>query len=280
VSTLLISPEGMLGRAFVELLTARGEVFETASYPSLDVTQPATLRASIHGGIDRVINCAAFTDVDGAESREAEALAVNGQGVMHLAQACALVGATLIHFGTDYVFGGDATEPYPVDAAVAPRTAYGRTKAAGERALIESGVPHLYLRTSWLYAPWAKNFVRTMAALGHTKAELKVVDDQRGRPTSAQGLAQTTLELWEAGARGFFHATDGGECTWFEFAQAIISGTNGTARVLPCTTAEFPRPAPRPAYSVLDLSGTEAALGRSMMPWPSALTHVLSHLRA
>jgi len=97
VSTLLISPEGMLGRAFVELLTARGEVFETASYPSLDVTQPATLRASIHGGIDRVINCAAFTDVDGAESREAEALAVNGQGVMHLAQACALVGACVVY---------------------------------------------------------------------------------------------------------------------------------------------------------------------------------------
>jgi dTDP-4-dehydrorhamnose reductase len=278
VTTLLISPDGMLGHAFARLLTDRSEAFETASYPAFDLTQPASL--TIRPGIERVINCAAFTDVDGAESREADALAVNGQGVAHLADACRAVGATLVHFGTDYVFAGDASAPYAVDAELAPSTAYGRTKAAGERALIERAVPHLYLRTSWLYAPWGKNFVRTIAQLGQTKPELKVVDDQRGRPTSAQGLAETTLALWDIGARGFFHATDGGECSWFELAEAIVSGTHGSAKVLPCTTAEFPRPARRPAYSVLDLSKTETALGRPMTPWRSALSNVLSALPA
>lgn len=278
MTTLLISPDGMLGQAFVELLTERGEPFETASHPAIDLTRPETLTA-VRPGVRRVINCAAFTDVDGAETREDEALAVNGHGVMHLAQACRAVGATLVHFGTDYVFAGDAHAPYSIDHPVAPATAYGRTKAAGERALVESGVPHLYLRTSWLYAPWGKNFVRTIAALGQTKPELRVVDDQRGRPTSAQGLARTTLALWDRGARGFFHATDGGECTWYAFAQAIVAGTHGTATVLPCTTAEFPRPAPRPAYSVLDLSGTEAVLGAPLTPWREALAAVLSQLR-
>ncbi len=277
MTTLLISPDGMLGRAFVERLEMRGEAFETASHPALDLTRPETL-APIRPGIERVINCAAFTDVDGAESREDEALAVNGDGVLHLARACLAAGATLVHFGTDYVFAGDASSPYAVDAPIAPATAYGRSKAAGERALRESGVFHLYLRTSWLYAPWGKNFVRTIAALGHSKPELKVVNDQRGRPTSAQALAETTLALWERGARGFFHATDGGECTWFELAQAIVEGTKGQAKVLPCTTAEFPRPAPRPAYSVLDVSRTEAALGRPMQPWRSALADVLAQL--
>jgi dTDP-4-dehydrorhamnose reductase len=277
VTTLVVSPDGMLGRAFVEALERRGEPVIGVSYPELDLTRPATL-ARIDGAIGRVINCAAFTDVDGAEAREAEALAVNGTGVGHLAAACARVGATLVHFGTDYVFSGDAAAPYPVDAPVAPRTAYGRTKAAGEAALRDSGADHLYLRTSWLYAPWGKNFVRTIAALGKTKPELKVVDDQRGRPTSAEELVVTTLALWDRGARGFFHATDGGECTWFDFAKAIVEGTGGSAKVLPCTTAEFPRPAPRPAYSVLDLSATEAVLGRPLRHWRETLADVLPRL--
>lgn len=277
MTTLLVSPDGMLGRAFLEALQKRGEPVVGVSFPEIDLTRPETM-ARIDGSIRRVINCAAFTDVDGAESREAEALQINGTGVAHLAAACSRVGAALVHFGTDYVFAGDATAPYPVDAQVAPRTAYGRTKAAGEEAIRASGAEHLYLRTSWLYAPWGKNFVRTIAALGKTKPELKVVDDQRGRPTSAEELVVTTLALWDAGARGFFHATDGGECTWFDFAKAIVEGTGGSAKLLPCTTAEFPRPAPRPAYSVLDLSATEAALGRPLRHWKETLADVLPRL--
>lgn len=276
MSTVLVSPDGMLGRAFERALRERGEPFAARAFPAIDLTRPETI--VLPPGTRRVINCAAYTDVDGAEANEAAATAINGEGVAHLAAACRAVGALLVHFGTDYVFDGAASSPYPIEAPVAPATAYGRSKAQGERALKESGCEHLYLRTSWLYAPWGKNFVRTIAALGKTKPELRVVDDQRGRPTSAEGLVRTTFELLDRGARGFLHATDGGECTWFGFARAIVRGTGGTANVLPCTTAEHPRPAPRPAYSVLDVSRTEAILGRPMRPWPEALADVLGRL--
>jgi dTDP-4-dehydrorhamnose reductase len=275
MSTLLVSPDGMLGRAFERELVRRGEPFVARGFPHYDLTRPETL--VVPAGTERVILCAAYTDVDGAETDEARATAVNGAGVGHLARACREAGALLVHFGTDYVFSGDAKTPYPVDAPVDPRTAYGRSKAAGERALRESGAEHLYLRTSWLYAPWGKNFVRTIAALGRTRPELKVVDDQRGRPTSAEVLVQTTFALLARGARGFFHATDGGDCTWFELARAVVEGTGGSAQVLPCTSAEFPRPAPRPAYSVLELTRTEALLG-PMRPWRETLRDVLVRL--
>lgn len=276
MKTLLISPDGMLGRAFHEALVRRGEPFEAVRFPDFDLTKAETI--VLPAGTTRVISCAAYTDVDGAEANEALATAINGSGVHLLATRCRQAGALLVHFGTDYVFRGDARAPYAVDAAVDPRTAYGRSKARGEAALKESGVEHLYLRTSWLYAPWAKNFVRTIAALGKTKPELKVVDDQRGRPTSAEELVKTTFDLLEREARGFFHATDGGECTWYGFAEAIVRGTGGTAKVLPCTTAEFPRPAPRPPYSVLDVRATEACLGRPLRPWEDALADVLRRL--
>ena len=276
MSTLLVSPDGMLGRAFEQELVRRGDPFTTRRLPDFDLTRPETL--TLPAATRRVILCAAYTDVDGAEADELRATAVNGRGVGHLAEACRAAGALLVHFGTDYVFAGDARAPYAVDAPIGPRTAYGRNKAAGERALLASGAEHLYLRTSWLYAPWGKNFVRTIAALGRSKPELKVVDDQRGRPTSAEELVRTTFALLQQDARGFFHATDGGECSWFGFAQAIVAGTGGSARVVPCTSAEFPRPAPRPAYSVLDLARTEALLGRPMRPWREALADVLARL--
>jgi dTDP-4-dehydrorhamnose reductase len=276
MSTLLVSPDGMLGRAFERELVRRGEPFTARRFPDFDLTRPETL--TLPAGTRRVILCAAYTDVDGAEADEVRATAVNGRGVGHVAAACREAGALLVHFGTDYVFAGDTHTPYPVDAPVAPRTAYGRSKAAGERALLASGAEHLYLRTSWLYAPWGKNFVRTIAALGRSKPELKVVDDQRGRPTSAEELVRTTFALLERDARGFLHATDGGECSWFEFAQAIVRDTGGSAQVVPCTSAEFPRPAPRPPYSVLALERTEALLGRPMRPWPEALESVLLRL--
>ena len=144
-------------------------------------------------------------------------------------------------------------------------------------ALAGSGAEYLLLRTSWLYAPWGKNFVRTIARLASERPTLRVVDDQRGRPTSAEGLAETTLALLEAGARGVLHATDGGDCTWFGFAQAIVHGLGLPARVEPGTTAEFPRPARRPAYSVLDLSETEALVG-PMRPWEARWADVLGRL--
>ena len=170
---------------------------------------------------------------------------------------------------------------YPLyrDEPRRPQNAYGRSKARGEEALEKSGAAHVMSRTSWLYAPWGKNFVDTIAKLGSEKPVLRVVDDQRGRPTSAQYLAERSLGLIEKGARGAFHVTDGGECTWYEFAKAIVETTGGKAFVEACTTAEFPRPATRPTYSVLDLSRTEALIGPSR-DWRDNLADVLAARRA
>jgi dTDP-4-dehydrorhamnose reductase len=180
----------------------------------------------------------------------------------------------LVHYSTDYVFDGEASAPYRVDELRRPQNAYGRSKARGEELLLATGCEHLLLRTSWLYAPWGKNFVDTIARFGRERPSLRVVADQRGRPTSAQYLAQRSLEFVDKRARGIFHVTDGGECTWFEFARAIVAGSGGSALVEPCTSAEYSRPARRPPYSVLDLSATDALLGPSRS-WQQNLSDVL-----
>ena len=262
---LLISPDGMLGQAWQALLTARGWAYDTVTYPAFDITRKESIAAAVRDD-GWVINCCAFTDVDSAEVREDEATAVNGHGVGWLAERCGEVGATLVHYSTDYVFSGVGSRPYLTDSAHAPINAYGRSKALGERRIIESGAAHLLVRTSWLYAPWGKNFVRTIAQLSKQRTELKVVDDQRGRPTSAELLAEVTLRLMTSGAQaagtdGVFHVCDEGECTWFDLAREVAAASNPACVVHPCSTAEFPRPARRPAYSVLDLSRTTERLG-------------------
>lgn len=274
---LLISPDGMLGRAFSELLERRGVAFDSVRFPAFDLCDERSITAALATRPKVVVNCSAWTDVDLAETREAEAAEVNGYGVGRLARACRAIDAKLVHFGTDYVFDGRAQRPYAVDAPIDPQGAYGRTKALGEQLLRESGAEHVLIRTSWLYAPWAKNFVRTIAAYAEQKDELKVVDDQRGRPTSAEGLAATTLDLLEARAEGTFHATDEGECTWFELASFIAAERKARARVVPCTSAEFARPAPRPAYSVLDLDKTHALVA-PRPHWRDAVRDVLARL--
>jgi dTDP-4-dehydrorhamnose reductase len=279
VTILLVSPDGMLGRAFQEALTARGDAMRSLVFPAIDLRDDASVAAAMAERPRLVINCAAYTDVDGAESHEDDANAINGDGVGRLARACAHHGATLVHFGTDYVFSGDASAPYPVDAPIAPRGAYGRSKALGERALRESGARHLIVRTSWLYAPWGKNFVRTIAKAADERDELRVVDDQRGRPSSAEAVVATTLALIDRGATGTFHATDEGECTWFELASHVAAVRRARARVIPCTTAEYPRPAPRPKYSVLDLSRTHA-LVPAARDWRDAVSDVLTRMEA
>lgn len=272
---LLISPDGMLGRAWRTLLQEKELPFEAVSYPEFDITSDASLARVSGGSYERVINCAAWTDVDGAEEKEAEATAVNGDAVGRLATACAEAGSVLVHYSTDYVFPGDASVPYPVDGAHDPVNAYGRGKARGETLIRSSGAQHLILRTSWLYAPWGKNFVLTMRKLGAERETLTVVDDQRGRPTSAQHLASASLGLLEAGARGTLHVTDGGECTWHEFATAVVATVNPACDVQPCSSDAFPRPAVRPAYSVLDLAPTEAILG-PMPQWRDNVAAVLA----
>lgn len=275
---LLISPDGMVGRAFAALFEARRAPARTVAWPAFDLTDPAAIELAVTSGTGVVVNCGAWTDVDGAESREAEALAINGTGVGSLARRCRDVGAVLVHFSTDYVFSGDASRPYATDHPRAPLNAYGRTKARGEEELEASGCAHLLIRTSWVYAPWGKNFVRTIARLARERERLRVVDDQRGRPTSAEHLAATALALVEAGARGAVHVTDGGETSWYGLAREIVARLGLGCRVEPCASEEYPSPARRPAYSVLDVSATEALLGAAFPDWRENLASVLARL--
>jgi dTDP-4-dehydrorhamnose reductase len=274
---LIVGDRGMLGRAFRELLGRLARACHGVDLPDFDAAEPRQVADLLAKPWSAVINCAAFTNVDGAEVNEAAALRGNATAPRLLSEACARAALPLLHFSTDYVFSGRATAPYSVDAPLQPLGAYGRSKAAGEEAIRSSGASYLILRTSWLYAPWANNFVRTMAKLTRDKPSLKVVSDQRGRPTSAEHLAQSALALLDRKASGTFHVTDGGECTWYDFAVAIAQGLGHACKIEPCTTAEFPRPAPRPAYSVLDLGRTEALLG-PMPDWRDNLASVLARL--
>lgn len=282
-NVVVVGGEGMLARAFRERLERRDSTLPDSTRflarAACDVADPSSVEAAIGEGVDLVINCAAYTNVDGAEADEAGATRINGDAVRVLATRCAQVGATLAHFSTDYVFNGRAASPYAVDHPREPLGAYGRSKLAGELALEASDCDWLCLRTSWLYAPWGKNFVLTIAKLAKEKESLRVVHDQRGRPTSCETLARATEAMLAAGARGMHHACDAGECTWFEFAREIAAIENPACRVEPCTTAEFPRPAPRPAYSVLDLSSTEAVVG-PLPDWRGPLRATLKRARA
>lgn len=274
---LLLGADGMLGRAFVELFQNRARSFEALTIARLDLTRPGTIRAAISTRYSAVLNCAAYTDVDGAESNPELADQINGRGVGLLAEHCAAHSVPLIHFSTDYVFDGQGSQPYSIDAPRRPVNVYGRSKALGEQLIEGSSCRHLIIRTSWLYAPWGKNFVRTIAAAARTKPELKVVNDQRGRPTSAEHLAAATLKLLDRNSRGIYHITDSGDCTWFDFASQIVRDIGANCIVRPCTTADFSRPATRPAYSVLDIAKAEQELG-PMPSWQSNLSKVIAHL--
>lgn len=275
---LLLGDKGMLGRAWRGLLEQQHLPFAGFDLPELDITDPRKtddLLAS--GGFDLVVNCAAWTDVDGAEANEYEATRVNSVAVLGLALNCKAHGIKLVHYSTDYIFDGLATQPYKTDHPPAPINAYGRSKLAGEQAVADTACDHLLIRTSWLYAPWGKNFVTTIYRMAKERDTLRVVTDQRGRPTSAEHLARATLQLLNKNAAGTWHVADGGECSWHDFAVEIARHANPACRVEPCTSEEFPRPAKRPAYSVLDITQTENEIG-PLPTWQRNLNHVLHHI--
>ena len=190
---VLIGARGMLGRCWVELARARGIRHVATTSDELDITDSDAVARIVKPGTEWVVNCAAYTAVDDAEEHEARAREVNGYAVGSLARRCAEVGATLLHYSTDYVFDGTATSPYPTDHPRNPVNAYGRSKALGEEQLEASGAAHLLVRSSWLYAPWAKNFVLTIRELARRRQTLRVVDDQRGRPTDTR-----RMRLWRS----------------------------------------------------------------------------------
>ena len=274
---VLIGADGMLGRCWAELLAARGIRHLATTIEDLDITDRANVARFVKPGTQWVVNCAAYTLVDAAEEHEDLANEINGRAVGRLAERCREVGAKLLHYSTDYVFNGTASEPYPIDHPRDPVNAYGRSKALGEELIERSGAEHLLVRSSWLYAPWGKNFVLTIRELAMSRESLRVVDDQRGRPTDSRRLAEVSLALAELGHRGLFHVADSGECTWFELASFIAREVNPHCRVEPCTSDEFPRPAPRPAYSVLDIRATEEVAG-PMSPWKDRVRDVLGRV--
>nr|MDT0657574.1 dTDP-4-dehydrorhamnose reductase [Micromonospora sp. DSM 115978] len=279
---LVTGAGGMLGRDLVTVLDAGPHRRVTATTRAdLDLTDPAALRSAV-AGHDVVINAAAWTDVDRAETEEAAATAVNGTAVENLARACAEADATLLHVSTDYVFPGDATRPYPEDAPTDPINAYGRGKLVGERAVLrllpESGY---IVRTAWLYGAHGRNFVATMLRLAGERDHLDVVDDQRGQPTWSYALAQRLVELGDAARAGrapagAYHGTAAGETTWYGLAREAF-GLAGLdpERIRPTSSDRYVRPARRPAYSVLGHRRWAAAGLPPMAHWREALTAAL-----
>lgn len=263
---------GMLGQDLCAAAEAAGHRVTRADLPDVDILDLPALVAVV-AGHDVVVNCAAYTAVDAAETEEATAFAVNAVGAANLARAAEGAGATLVHLSTDYVFSGDATDPYPADAPVAPRSAYGRTKAAGEWAVrAECSRVHL-VRTAWLYGASGASFPATMKRLAAERDTLTVVDDQVGQPTWTVDLADGILRVVDSGAPfGTWHATGSGRATWFDLARAVFEELGlDPARVTPTTSEAFVRPAPRPAFSVLAHDMWTAAGLDPLPEWRDAL---------
>ena len=266
---LVTGAAGMLGRDVVTAAGDAGHEVIALARAELDITDQDAVRAAIAAARpDAVINCAAWTDVDGAEATEDAATNINGTAAGHVANAAAEAGALLVHVSTDYVFDGAATEPYPEAAQPAPRSAYGRSKLAGEQAVTAAGGRAAIVRSSWLFGPHGKNFVDTMRRLGAEREEIAVVDDQVGCPTYTGHLAPALVQIAERRLDGVLHVAGGGHCSWFELAQATFEEAGIDCRVKPQSTADAGRPAPRPPFSVLASTRADAP---TLPPWREGL---------
>ena len=272
---LITGATGMLGRDIQEALGTRP--YSALSRAALDVRDLDAVRKAV-GGHEVIVNCAAYTKVDDAETHEADAFAVNAEGAHNLALAARDTGARLIHMSTDYVFDGSATSPYPENSPRHPLGAYARTKVAAEELVLETyPAGTIILRSAWLYGQHGPNFVSTILRLAGERDTLTVVDDQRGQPTWTRDLAQKVVEIIDADIpHGIFHGTSSGETTWFEFAREIFAGAGlDPARVQPSDSASFVRPAPRPAYSVLAHDAWALSGLSPIRHWQDALAEAL-----
>ncbi len=286
LNILIFGSSGQLGthlqyalREFVQLSALGRE--------QVDLRDPAAVADAIATARpDVVINAAAYTAVDRAESDAETARAVNADAPGQMARSAHSVGALLIHYSTDYVFAGDARTPYTEGSAVRPINVYGETKLAGERAVADNTDRYLVLRTSWVYSAYGRNFYNTMLRLAGERDELRVVDDQIGSPTYAGALADAAARLirrYQADMpgpewSGVYHMSCGGQTSWYGFACAIMDVAGlGDTRIVPIATSEFPTPARRPAYSVLDNGKLERTFGFRLPPWRDALRHCFEH---
>lgn len=273
MKVLVTGGAGQLARAIAA--TWMGHEVILLDRQALDIGQPGAAREAIRAHRPAVvINTGAHTLVDLCETEPERAELLNATAVRWLAEACEEQRALLVQISTDYVFDGLGTRPYREEDPTAPRSVYGRTKLMGEAEAAKAD--HLIVRSAWLYEVWGRNFYNTMLDMAAKSGALKVVNDQRGAPTSCRALARQLLAGVEEGWRGTVHATCAGEATWFDFAQAIFQASGIAAELSPCATAEFPRPAPRPTYSVL--SGEKRrSLGHDVMPeWREALAEVVA----
>lgn len=275
----VIGARGMLGTTLLEVLAGKAEMVggppvqvDAADIDEVDITNASSVEAYL---ADRrpalVMNCAAYTDVDGCETQADLAMAVNGAGPGHLAQCCAKMGSRLVHVSTDFVFDGCSERAYRPDDEPCPLSVYGLSKLAGERAVQAGGQEHLIVRTSWLYGRGGKHFVGTIRRLAAQREQLDVVDDQVGSPTYADDLACALVWLVEAQTRGVYHFRNEGHCSWCDFARAIVAQFGLGAVVRPIKSETLSRPAIRPPWSVLDIEKYKQTTGQLVRSWQAAL---------
>ena len=275
---LVTGAGGMLGRDVVRACELRGHRVLGLTHAELDIDDgPAVDAAVARVRPDAVVNCAAWTDVDGAEQHETDALRINSEAAGVVAAAAASVGATVVYPSSDYVFDGNRAVPYVESDLTAPLSSYGRSKLAGETSTQVANERHMIVRSSWLYGAGGRNFVETMLALGADQPEVLVVSDQVGCPTYTAHLAASIAELIEGEAYGIHHIAGGGSCSWYDFAQEIFDQSGTDCRVMAATTEMLARSATRPAYSVL---GSERSDARALPSWKQGLAAYLAEREA
>lgn len=280
MKVLVTGANGQLGRSLRRSFASAPVIYTDVE--ELDITDLAAIRATVaREGIDTIVNCAAYTNVDAAEDNPALAEKLNAGAVENLAIAMKEVSGLLVQISTDYVYGGKPHHsPIPEDEEPAPQGVYAVTKLHGEEAIRRIGCRHVIIRTAWLYSEFGKNFVKTMLRLTAEKPSIQVVNDQHGTPTYAGDLADVIVKILNQKEEGeVFHYTNEGECTWYEFAKTIAEYAGHTGcEIRPCTSDEFPSKVHRPAYSVLDKSKIKSALGISIPHWTDSLKKCLGSL--
>ena len=284
LNILITGANGQLGSSLRRLGGVSPHNYLFTDVAELDITDAgAVLRAVREQGIDVIVNCAAYTDVERAEDDEPTAELLNHKAAGNLAAAAKATGATLFHVSTDYVFDGTAHTPYTEDGTPSPLGAYGRTKLAGERAVMASGCRYLIFRTAWLYSEYGNNFLKTMLRLTSERDTLQVVFDQIGTPTYAGDLALAIFSIIEseryAGNEGVYHFTDEGVCSWYDFATEIAAAAgHDSCHIIPCHTSEFPTKAARPAYSVLDKTKIKTTFQMDIPHWRESMIYCLKQI--
>ncbi len=286
MNILVTGANGQLGREMQRLGAVSPNNYLFTDVAELDITDPEAVRRCVTGNrIGAIVNCAAYTNVERAEEDEATADRLNRAAVGNLARAAAEADALLVHVSTDYVFDGCASLPYTEEDPTAPRSAYGRTKLAGEETVRASGCRHLILRTAWLYSEYGNNFLKTMLRLTAERETLNVVFDQVGTPTYAGDLALAIFSILEGGLdrghEGTYHFSDEGVCSWYDFAVEIARAAgHDRCRISPCRTADYPTKAVRPAFSVLDKGKLKRTFGIEIPHWRESMFYCLKRLQA